>query len=287
MKYLLRLILLNFILSSCVKNNDDPSWIKVNKWSLNSNLNANYPQGELTHNFTDACVFVDNKIMGIFEVPFKIPLLKSGNVNIIIYPVVKNNGISSTKKIYPFVEPFNVSVNLVKNNTVTISPITRYNSITKFWIEDFEDATIKIENNSESKVQIHSGDDKMILKYGNYYGGITLTEKDSVWLAKTNGHLVLPKSGKEVYLEIDYYNTASLLTGVLACNSSNSIDNPNIQLNKQDILSVGWKKIYIDLKELISYSTTADYFEITFKALFEAGLTSRYIYMDNIKLVYN
>ena len=42
---------------------------------------------------------------GIFEVPFKIPILKSGSVSIKVYPVVKNNGISATKKIYPFLTP--------------------------------------------------------------------------------------------------------------------------------------------------------------------------------------
>ncbi len=286
MKAFINILLLFFVVSSCVKNNPDPSWIEVNKWSLITNVNATSPQGVLSENFTDAYVFVDNKMMGIFEVPFKIPLLKSGTVNIKIYPVIKNNGISATKKIYPFMEPYELNVNLSQNKTLVINPVTYYNSATQFWIEDFEDATIKIENDVNSKVQIHSNDDPLILKYGNYFGKITLNATDSLWLGRTAGSLVLPKGGKEVYLEIDYYNTNSILTGLVVNTPTSITDNPDIQLNKQEPESVQWKKIYIDLKELVSYSSTATSYEISFKALFDAGLPTSNIYLDNIKIVH-
>ncbi len=285
MKSFIYILLFCFISSSCVKNNPDPSWISVSKWSLISNQNATSPQGVLSESFTDAYVFVDGKMMGIFEMPFKIPLLKRGSVNLKIYPVIKNNGISATKKIYPFMEPYELNVVLEQNKTFEIKPVTYYNSATQFWIEDFEDATIKIENDIDSKVQIHSEDDPLILKYGNYYGKISLSASDSLWLGRTSGGLHLP-IGKEVYLEIDYHNTNSLTTGLIVVSPSGVSDNPNIQLNKQDSESVQWKKIYIDLKELVSYNTTASYYEISFKALFDAGLSSSNIYLDNIKIVH-
>lgn len=285
MKSFVYILLFFLISSSCVKNNPDPSWISVSKWSLISNQNATSPQGVLSESFTDAYVFVDGKMMGIFEVPFKIPLLKSGNVNLKIYPVIKNNGISATKKIYPFMEPYELNVVLEQNKTVEIKPVTYYNSVTQFWIEDFEDATIKIENDIDSKVQIHSDDDPLILKYGNYCGKISLNSADSLWLGRTSGGLHLP-IGKEVYLEIDYHNTNSLTTGLIVVSPTSVIDNANIQLNKQDPESVQWKKIYIDLKELVSYNTNASSYEISFKALFDAGLPTSNIYLDNIKIVY-
>ena len=287
MKFFLFIFLISIFLSSCVKNNPDPAWIEVNKWTLESNPNAMYEEGELSQNITDACVFVDEKMMGIFEIPFKIPVLKSGGVNIKIYPVIRNNGISASKKIYPFLSYHEINTEIIQNKTLTINPKTHYNSNVKFWIEDFEDATIKIENDPISKVQIHSGDDPSVLKYGNFYGRVTLNASDSLWFGYTNGHLILPKGGKEVYLEIDYYNTNSLTTGLIAETSLDSKNNINIQLNKQDISTIQWKKIYIDLKELVSYSTSAEFFEISFQALYEAGLPKTDIYLDNIKLVYN
>ncbi len=285
MKTLIYLLVFFFSLSSCVKNNPDPSWIKVNKWSLITNLNATSPQGVLTESFTDAYVFVDGKMMGIFEVPFKIPLLKSGSVNIKIYPVIKNNGISATKKIYPFMSPYDLNVVIEQNKTLEINPVTNYVSATQFWIEDFEDATIKIENDVDSKVQIHSDDNPSVLKFGNYCGKITLNASDSLWLGRTTSGLKLP-IGKEVYLEIDYHNTNSLETGLVVVTSTGVTDNRNILINKQTAETVQWKKIYIDLKELVSYSSTATSHEISFKALFDAGLPSSDIYIDNIKIVH-
>ena len=285
MKTYIYLLLFSLTLFSCVKNNPDPSWIQVNKWSIITNLNATSPQGVLTENFTDAYVFVDDKMMGIFEVPFKIPLLTSGSANIKIYPVIKNNGISATKKIYPFMAAYELNVVLEQNKTLEINPVTYYNSETQFWIEDFEDATIKIENDVDSKVQIHSDDTPTILKYGNYCGKISLTASDSLWLGRTTSGLKLP-TGKEVYLEIDYHNTNSLTTGLVVVTPNGVLDNPNIQLNKQPFESVQWKKIYIDLKELVSYSSTATSHEISFKALFDAGLPTSDIYIDNIKIVH-
>ncbi len=272
--------------SSCLKNNPSPSWLEVNNWTLEANSGAINDAGVLTQNFTEAWVYVDNKIIGVFEVPFKIPLLLEGNVNIKIYPAIKNNGISATKKMYPFMEVFEVDAELIRDKILKLNPVTRYESYTKFWIEDFEDASIQIENDPASNVQIVSGNDPLKLKYGNYYGHVSLDALNPNWTASTNEHLVLPKGGKEVYLEIDYYNTNSVVTGVLAVSSEGVKPNPAIQLNKQDPSSIKWKKMYIELKEIVSYSTSAEYYDITFQAVLEEGLTTSDICIDNIKVVY-
>ena len=91
------LLLLGF--TACVKNNPDPSWLEVTAWTLQSNIDLSGDEGELSHNITEAWVLVDDKTIGVFQVPFKIPILKDGMCNIKIYPAIKNNGISATKKI--------------------------------------------------------------------------------------------------------------------------------------------------------------------------------------------
>lgn len=286
MKLLYLFICLGFIFSGCIKNNPDPAWLEVNEWTLQANPNSTMYTGDLTSNFTDAWVFIDDQIIGVFEVPFKIPVLKSGSVNIKIYPTIKNNGISATKKIYPFMEVYELNTELIQNQTLTVHPTTRYYENTNFWIEDFEDAGIKIEDDPNTIAHIESGNDPLILKYGNNYGHVALTSPESFWVAKTNGQLVLPKNGKEIYLEIDYYNTNSVTTGLMAVTPSGNIGNPNVRLNKQDISSIQWKKIYIDLKEVVTYSQSASYFEVTFEAVFDAISSVGDIYIDNIKVVH-
>ena len=291
--YFLFLLLAVFgLFNSCVKNNPDPSWIEVNEWTLEANVNAEYAPGELTHNITEAWVYIDDEIIGVFEVPFKIPVLKSGAAIVKIFPAIKNNGISNTKKIYPFMEEYQLAVDLIPNQTVTINPVTRYNKLTQFTIEDFEDPAIKISNDPNSSVEITTANDPLVLKdfNGNFYGQVVLDNiADTMWVAYTDfnsiGQAGLPR-GAEVYLEIDFYNTNAATTGLLAISPTSIKPNQHIQLNSQNPSTVKWKKIYIDLREIISNSDPAAYFEQTFQALIDADDASGFIYLDNIKVVH-
>lgn len=285
MKQFLYIITAILLFSSCLKNNPDPAWLEVNEWTLVSNPDSQVNPGELSHNFSEAWVYIDDKIVGVFEVPFKIPILESGDVNIKIYPAIKNNGISATKKIYPFTEVFEINTTLVKNETVTLNPITRYNEQVQFWIEDFEDAAIKIETDPNSMTSLSADNDPSILKYGNFYGRVDLNSTDSTWVAFSE-QLSTNMRGKEVYLEIDYYNTNSVVSGLLAITSTSIVNNQNVQLNPQTPENVKWKKIYIDLREVITNSPFSANFRLSFQALLDSGDSEGFIVLDNIKVVH-
>jgi len=273
------------LIISCVKNNPDPAWLEVNEWSLIKNTESNEGTGELTHNFTEATVYVDNQLIGIFEVPFKIPIIKNGPSNIKVFPTIKNNGISATKKAYPFTDFYEEDVVLEANKIVTINPITKYKTNCKFWIEDFEDASIKIENDQNSKTTISGSNDPAHLMYGNFFGKVSLTSENPEWLGFTSGQISLPR-GKEVYLEIDYKNTSSLTTGLFGITATQTKSNVNVSLNAQPISDLKWKKIYIDLQEVVSYFNDAIYYAVSFRAILEAGMDNGEVYIDNVKLVY-
>jgi hypothetical protein len=291
MKSFLPFLILFIVASSCVKNNPDPAWIEVNEWTLENNLDLNGLEGELSHNITEAWVYVNDDLMGVFEVPFKIPVLKSGASNIKIYPAIKNNGISATKKIYPFLDEFELNTDLVPNEVLTINPVTRYKDGLQFFIEDFEDAAIKIENDPNSSTTIFTGNDPLILQSfnGNFYGRVDLNTTDTTWIAYTNFETIgggdIPR-GAEAYLEIDFHNTNNLITGLLAISPSSVQPNPNIQLNAQSESTVKWKKIYIDLRELVGNSSPQAYFEHSFQAELDEGETQGVIIIDNIKLIH-
>jgi hypothetical protein len=284
MRKLYLLLLSAFLLNGCIKNNPDPSWLEVTEWTLKANPNAEYIEGEMTHNFTDAWVYVNDEVIGVFEVPFKIPILTSGPVNIKIYPTIRNNGISASKKIYPFVDYFEVDTILTQNATLTLHPETKYKSFTQFWLEEFEDAAIKIENDPISLTTLTKANDPAILQWGNFYGEINLNSIDSMWVGYSES-MNLPR-GQEVYLEVDYYNTNSLITGILGISPTEVKNNRNITINKQNPDNIKWKKIYIDLKEIVSNSPNADYFKQSFEAFLEPDKTESFIRVDNIKVVH-
>lgn len=286
MKKLLLFAGLILFLSSCVKNNPAPSWIQVNEWTLIANDDLSGAEGELTHNFTDAWVYVNDELMGVFEVPFKIPVLKSGNCNIKIYPTVRKNGISATKKIYPFVEEYEINADLIQNEVLTINPVTRYKSGLAFWIEDFEDAAPKFTSDPTSAADMISGSDPAILQWGNFYGEVQLNPTDSTWIAYTQNDFTNWPRGPELYLEVDYYNTNNAVTGVIGISASEVKNNPHIQLNAQDPGSVKWKKMYIELNEIVGNSPSAEYFKLSLQAGLDVGDANGFIILDNIKVVH-
>jgi hypothetical protein len=285
MKQVIILFCCAVLFSACVRNNPKPIWLKIDHWTLQSNgSDANL--GMLTHNLSEAWVYVDNKVIGVFELPCKIPVLASGNKKIQIYPAIRNNGIAATKKIYPFCKPMEFNLDLVEGQTYEIDAVTEYYEGLQCWKEDFTANTFAIETIEPSNTVLMLGNDPDIsISPNNQYGRIHFTTSDSLWLAHTIDNLDLPSS-QEVYLEIDYRNTNNLLTGVLALTNSGAEENPYILLNAQDPSTVRWKKIYIDLQEIISYSTSANAFQIYFNTLIDSGKTESDIYLDNIKVVY-
>ena len=295
MRTVLSIIIVAFVFTSCIKNNPDPSWIEIGKWELQDNPNSVHETGVLTSNISDAWVYMDGDLLGVFELPVKLPILKDGSHSFKIYPAVLNNGISATKKIYPFLESFDVVLDLVKNETIEIAPKTRYYSAVKFWIEDFEDATFDIQDGPTSPVSIQRVSGSPILDASineGAFGRISLDATNYFWVGSTiannGGTLVmnLPK-GQEVYLEIDYHNTNQLTTGVLAINSLGiASDNINIRLNSQVDGEIRWKKIYIDLREIVSASVNASYFEFSFQSFLDEGELVGEVNIDNIKAVY-
>ncbi len=278
------------IVSSCVKNNDAPVWIRIKEFTLVANSELSGKEGALSHNFNNATILVDGKLVGVFELPITLPLLVGeGSHEILVTPTIERNGINSTKEAYPFVTGYTITTNLSKTDTIVLNPITSYTSNCIFWKEDFEDASIKIASIPINGVLLDN--QPGILQFGNFYGRISLNTAAPDWQGATiggdKGDFVagLPKNGAEIYLEIDYMNTNGLSTDLLAFTQGILVTNPNIRLNAQ-AQNIKWKKIYIELKELVSYSASADSFEIGLKASLEVGLSSSYVYIDNIKIIH-
>ena len=279
-------ISLFFLLSACVKNNPEPAWLQVNDWSLSANPSLSLAEGELTENISDAWVYINDELIGVFQVPFKIPILKEGNVTFKIFPAIKNNGISATKKIYPFLKEYVINGTLVKNQVFTINPTTQYKENLNFWIEDFEDTGYQIEDDQNtSAAKIDPDDFDLQWFNGNKYGKVVLNAEDSTWIAYTSEQLSLPK-GKECYLEIDYKVTNNLTTGLIYVTSSSTVNNVNIRLNAQKPEVAVWKKIYIDLRELIGNSPSGSLFSQSFIASLDEGNTEGIILIDNIKVIH-
>lgn len=283
MKYILLALFFTFLLVGC-QEDTTPSWLEIPSISLSTDEPL---EGANTHNITDAWVYMDGTAVGVFELPARIPILEEGEHEFIIYAGIKNNGISATRIRYPFYERYETTLNLVKGETISISPTFYYKSNTKFeLIEDFESPGMAFENaiNSLSTIQfVDETQEPEIVTYGFRCGGIYLTETDSLLKSLTTSYLNLPKS-EDVFLEIDFWNDNSIRMGIIAQNSTDYNEHtPLVQMNPQE--NPVWKKIYIDLKEDVSYEIYATSYELYFLSVLDVGNTTGTIYLDNIKIV--
>ena len=76
--------------------------LQIDSVSLDTNY---YEQGSNFKAITDAWVYVDDGLIGAFELPATIPVLAEGKHKLEIRPGIKLNGISSTRAPYPFYQP--------------------------------------------------------------------------------------------------------------------------------------------------------------------------------------
>jgi hypothetical protein len=284
-------LLLPFLFLNCVKEQEKVAWLKIEKWMLEPNPEAQYSTGELTHNFNQVFLNMNGKILGAFELPAKVPIIAEGVQNFILIPGILNNGINETKKRYPFVENYQVDFELVLEDTVTMQPVTRYFDNVKFLIEDFETPSPDqnkpaqfFENDQIGNAKLYRDSDPGILKWGNFFGRVDLNDEDSMFVAFTTFGESWPKQNKEVYLEMDFMISNSLLTTVLSFGNNNFYEDINVQVMPRG--EPEWRKIYIELREIVSFRNNAPLNEQAFIAIIDELGSERFIYLDNIKIVY-
>ena len=285
MKHIFYVLSLLILFQNCGKDIGAPAYLEIDTFILENNPNAVNLQGEMTHNFSDVWVFLNGDVIGVFELPCKIPLDMEGEKDLVIVAGVRKNGIAATKVRYPFVEQYRETINLQRLETAKITPRTKYFDELNFWIEDFEDAAVRIESSIYSKAVLFKDNDPDILRYGNFFGRVNLTPTDSIWDAVTSELWNIPK-GREVYIELDVYSTNSLLTGIKAVNNLGFNANAHILVNPLKPAEVRWRKMYIDIREIVGYSVNYNNFALMLTAVIDDINTESFVCLDNIKLIH-
>ena len=104
MKKVIYLVAL-LIISACQKEespNAIPAYLKIDAITLDEN--------NTSANITDAWVYFDNNLQGIYPLPTIFPVLAEGKQNISIKAGIKNNGIAAIRVEYPFYDYFNSEI---------------------------------------------------------------------------------------------------------------------------------------------------------------------------------
>lgn len=273
-------------LFSCKKTDLTPAWLIIDQIQLQTDEGT---EGPNSHAITDAWIYLDNVPFGVYSLPARIPVLEEGDHELLIYAGIKENGISATRVRYPFYTRYETNVNFVKNQEIEIFPVVSYKPNVQFALkEDFEDVGIDFQKDPVSDTNIVIITSSMypdIVKYGNNCGRIELSEIDSIYKGFTTTNMNLPRND-DVYLEIDYMNSNSIATNIIAKNAGGEAEHPPVFiLNAQDQENMIWKKIYINLTEDVSSEINATSYELYLLALLDPEQSYGVIYLDNIKVL--
>ena len=265
-------------------NENIPSYIHIDSISL---TNVNHPEyGSTSHKITDAWVYVDDQLIGAFELPATFPVLFSGSHTVTIKAGIKVNGISGTRAIYPFYTPNISKINLNVGSVVTINPTLTYNSYTNFaWKEAFEDGGISLIKTINSDTIIMQTSDSTKVFEGSFSGVVNLDANKPLFQCQTANSFGLPTgSDNPVFLEMNYKANQEFLIGLFATNSTETQKLEALYVNK----STNWNKIYINLKSAIELTTISNpKYQIFIEAEKSSDVTTTELLFDNIKLVYN
>ncbi len=291
MKYFNYYIFFIFLLlNSCQLIDEEekiPSYIHVEKVTLTTDYSK---QGSASEKITEAWLSIDDNLLGIFELPFTVPVLKTGKYKITIRAGIKNNGISASRRIYPFYKEYEIETDLIAGEISTIEPRITYKEEAKFvWKEDFEDAGISLDTLNNSTVDIEKTNTNIF--EGKYALKSMFNNENKILECSTidsdgsvNGRFYRPDNSGETYLEMNYKNNMSFTIGMYYFLDGSPQYMPVMSLLPKD----DWNKIYIDFTEILTHYTNINNYHLYIYASKDSTETelNPELYFDNFKLIH-
>jgi len=284
----LQFILLLFIIlltqTSCEKFSGDqevPAYLSIDSIYISTNFSL---QGTNSQNITDAWIYVDDNLIGAFQMPARVPVLYNGIHTVTVFPGIKENGIATTRVTYPFYKPIITKIRLTPDSTTQLKVLkTVYQSTSSFvWMENFESEPFTIDTTSSSSAYIErtpSGSPLAFKDEGSYSGMVVLDTARSFFECKTNKEYPIPSS--TVYLEINFNINTTMTVGVFVYSTTTSYQVPILNLNPTHNT---WKKTYINLTtSLNSYYGT--YYRVYLGAFLDDGAEQNLLLFDNLKVL--
>jgi hypothetical protein len=281
-----------FCLPACDKFQGDqtvPSYIQIDSLGFSTD---NDIQGSDNQNFVDAWIYVDDDLIGGFELPAVVPVLKEGIHKLEIRPGILLNGISDTRTPYPCVRPHTItSFNFVVDSVIkTYGTMSYYDNAEFVWMEDFEDASLAIKKSPNSDTGIvrtqPAGAQGAFIDEHSQYSGVSYMDNDRNYLQLVsddgNGAGYVFDRGDFIFLELNYRNNIPLIVGVYIKKTDNNVEErPFLIVNSTD----EWKKIYVNFTPIVNETADASSYNFYIEAQLPAGTGNAFVMLDNIKLV--
>jgi hypothetical protein len=270
-------------------NQDVPAYLQIDSLGFSSDYDV---QGTEKQEIVDAWIYVDDNLVGGFEMPALIPVLAEGIHKLEIRPGIILNGISDTRAPYPCIEPMIFeSVRFTADSiTVKYASTSYYDNAEFVWMEDFEDASLAIKASANSDTGIYrtspAGAGGAFIDANSMYSGISYLDTTSSYLQlvseEGNGAGFAFDRGDFIFLELHYKNDTPVAVGVYIKLMDGTVqERPFLILSP----SAGWNKIYVNFTPIVNETVDAVNYTFYFEAQLPDDTENAFVMLDNIKLV--
>ncbi|MBR9921347.1 MAG: hypothetical protein GYB31_10955 [Bacteroidetes bacterium] len=245
-------------------------------------------EGGLEDAITNAQVYVGGEYLGIFTLPSLVPVLNEGSLDLVVDPVVKQNGQTFSLNVYPFYKRMTQTVDLVAGKTDTVNLETSYlDEMEIGFIEDFEVGgnifTVDRDGNEGTFVDVTTEE----VFEGDRSGYILLDTSNVLIDVSTDENSLFPLGGAApIWLEITIKTEVNVLIGLVGYQGGSTGSSFEFGVRAND----EWRKIYYNLESEVVLSGFDEYgIALTAGLPFQDGAftqDSAKIYIDNVKLLY-
>jgi len=291
-------ILIGFglLLLSCNPTMEIPAYIYVE--NVDFYVTDFAKQGTASFKIPDVAVTVNGKGIGTYQLPALIPVLASGNTELIFEGGIKLNGSSDFRPVYPLLTLHKEIINLTKKEIDTIFPVFTYQDIVQFPLkEDFESAGLNFYPIDKSAKLEKTNNPELVFHYrkepNNFSGIINLPSADNSYFFEIKSTKLKLNSNiaTDCFVELNYCFDEDVEIGMYCYFSPNS-SNRTQQIAIAKIFgkkeNKEWNKIYVNLTDEMGTATTKGLtdIEIYMKSGIPQNTTARFLF-DNIKVVYH
>jgi len=256
---------------------DIPSYIYIDTIELKINNSA---LGENTSKVTDAWVYHKNNLIGIFELPSRIPVLGSDSTDILIAAGVMINGKLNSRIAYPFYKLYNEKVFLNRSKIETLDVDIDYfdqSALNLFLMEDFEFGNSLEKYSGDTSIIKVSGEDALNNSNSGYIFMDTVYNEFEII---SSDYFELPNAGSTLFLEMDYKCSNNFTIGLLVDNGFYVEKRYKLTLVDKD----NWNKIYINLSNMI-YGNQNNKYHLLIGGILDNNKASGDVFIDNLKLI--